>query len=75
MFSDTNDQFILKILSGSGFCEVRLNNPKINDFERGQIDSFSDAMLGNCRDFFFNDGYSLEIKHTGTNGWKPEYIR
>ena len=76
IISDTDDQIVVKILSGSRSCEVRLDNPKRNDFERGQIDRFPGTMLGNCRNFIFNanSAYSVEIKHTGTNGWKPEYI-
>ena len=74
-FLDTNDQIVVEILADSRSCEVQLDNPEKNDFERGQIDTFTGTMLGDCRNFIINDNYSLKVKHIGTNGWKPEYIR
>merc|ERR1712004_368571 len=62
-----------------GGCSTKeLDNPSNNDFESGHIDSFGEGDgLGNCFNYApgaSNSGWSIDIIHSGSDGWIGEYV-
>merc|ERR1712038_1110606 len=67
------------IFNQEGFCITDLLDANGDDFESGELDSFGEFEgLGECFQFpvdASNEGWSIEVIHSGSDGWFPEYVK
>ena len=69
--------FLTEFISPDGTsCTIKdLNNPKIDDFESGNVDQFTGSILGPCENYRPQTISSVKITHTSGDGWRGEYIK
>ena len=74
----TNDKIevIIKCGSARRTCKTSLDNPSVNDFERGEVNNFAGSMtIGDCDEFKCDRQLRVTLTHHGSDGWKCDYIR
>ena len=67
-YSDSDDD----VYFGIGPREWLLDNPSRNDFEQGRTDTFVLDDLGGLE---VGDVRRVRLRKTGTNGWRPQWIK
>ncbi len=72
-----NGNIKAEIRSGNGICNTpNLDNVILDDFERGALDRFSGADIGNCDGFrVLNGDLQVKLTHSGEDGWNGDYVR
>ena len=73
--SGTNEKIEVLIECGSRTCKTRLDNPSINDFEFGDVNSFSGDTIGDCDGFKCDQQLKTTLIHHETDGWKCDYMK
>ena len=74
----TNDniEVLIKCGSASRTCKTGLDNPSVNDFERGEVNNFAGSrIIGDCDEFECDRLPKVTLTHHGSDGWKCDYIR
>ena len=68
--------FSFQFNSPEGSCTIEnIDDPNKDDKETGKLDQFYGDMLGSCETFKPDHILSVQITHTGLDGWRPEYLK
>ena len=68
-------EVLIKCGSARRTCKTSLDNPSVNDFERGEVNNFAGNLIGDCDEFKCDRLLKVTLTHHGSDGWKCDYIR
>ena len=73
--SGSNAKVDVLIECGSRTCKAHLDNPSVDNFALGAVNTFSGDTIGDCDGFKCDQQLKTTLIHYGTDGWKCDYMK
>merc|ERR1711915_483611 len=76
--ADCDCDIFARVCDADGNCcnAGQLDNPKIDDFEKGEVNTFSGSRIGQCNMFQIGRlPLTVKVTHGNTDGWRGQWLR